>query len=202
LNEYWESCVILEDGKKKTVNPMTGLELMSFDGIGKVEAFYTSGGASTLPDTFEGKIDYLDYKTIRYPGHCQLFKAMLDIGLASRQPLKVGDQMVEPRATFRAVLEKSLSYGQPDLVLVRIVLEGEKDSMVKTVVYEIIDRQDSKTGLTAMMRCTAFPAAIVTWMAASGQITARGAKPQEIAVNPSAFLAQLKKRGIFLTVKE
>ncbi|MCK4633100.1 MAG: saccharopine dehydrogenase NADP-binding domain-containing protein, partial [candidate division Zixibacteria bacterium] len=52
INEYWEPCIVLEDGVKKTVNPMTGLELLNFDGIGQLEAFYTSGGVSTLPDTY------------------------------------------------------------------------------------------------------------------------------------------------------
>jgi lysine 6-dehydrogenase len=202
INEYWEPCVILEDGKKRTVNPMSATELLSFDGIGKLEAFYTSGGTSTLPDTFEGKVDFLDYKTIRYPGHCQLFKTMLEIGLASRTKVKVDDQMVEPRALLKAVLDKNLSFGDPDLVLVRVTIEGEQGDVSKSIVYEIVDRQDSKTGLTAMMRTTAFPAAIIAWMAASGQIEHRGTVPQEIAVNPGIFIPQLKKRGIFLTVKE
>ena len=61
INEYWEPCVILNGGKKKTVNPMTEIELLDFDGVGKLEAFYTSGGTSTLPDTFEGKVNFLDY---------------------------------------------------------------------------------------------------------------------------------------------
>jgi lysine 6-dehydrogenase len=202
INEYWEPCVILEDGEKKTVNPMTGLETLEFDGIGSLEAFYTSGGTSTLPDTYAGKIDFLDYKTIRYPGHCQLFRPMLEIGLASRQPIEVEGQMVSPRAVFKAVLKKNLSYSDPDLALTRVTLEGIRDGQGKTVMYEIVDRQDSKTGLTAMMRTTAFPAAIVTWMAAVGQITARGVKPQEVCVDPSLFIPQLKKRGIRLTIKE
>ncbi|MBK7140685.1 MAG: saccharopine dehydrogenase NADP-binding domain-containing protein [bacterium] len=202
INEYWEPCVILEDGKKRTVNPMTGVELLSFDGIGKLEAFYTSGGTSTLPDTFEGRIENLDYKTIRYPGHCQLFKTMLDIGLASWQPISVGAVQVPPREVLKAVLDKNLNFGGPDLVLVRISIEGEKDGRLKTIVYEIVDRQDSKTGLTAMMRTTAFPAAIIAWMAAAGQITVKGVKPQEVAVAPALFLPQLKKRGIILTIKE
>lgn len=202
INEYWEPCIVLEGGKKKVVNPMTGLELLSFDGIGKLEAFYTSGGTSTLPDTYEGKIDFLDYKTIRYPGHCQLFKAMLDIGLGSRQPVKAAGQEIEPRAVFKAVLDKNLSFAQPDMVLVRVEIEGEADGKLKTLVYEIVDRQDSKTGLTAMMRTTAFPAAIIAWMAASGQVTVKGVKPQEVAVNPAAFLPQLKRRGIHLVIKD
>ncbi len=181
INEYWEPCVILEDGKKKTVNPMTGLELLTFDGIGKLEAFYTSGGTSTLPETFEGKVDFLDYKTIRYPGHCQLFKTMLEIGMGSRTPVKVNGHSVEPRSILKAVLEKNLSFDDPDLVLVRVTIEGEQGDASKTIIYEIVDRQDSKTGLTAMMRTTAFPAAIIAWMAASGQIEARGVVPQELS---------------------
>jgi lysine 6-dehydrogenase len=202
INEYWEPCVIIEDGKKKTVNPMTGVELLTFDGIGKLEAFYTSGGTSTLPETYQGKVTNLDYKTIRYPGHCQLFKPMLDIGLASRTPVKIDGQSVEPRAVLKAVLDKNLSSEDPDLVLVRVTIEGEQGDVSRTIVYEIVDRQDSKTGLTAMMRSTAFPAAIIAWMAASGQIESKGVVRQELAINPSIFIPQLKKRGIFLTIKE
>jgi len=202
LNEYWEPCVILENGQKKIVNPMTSVEKIEFDGIGELEAFYTSGGTSTLPETYEGQIDFLDYKTIRYPGHCQLFKPMLEIGLASRQPINVDGQMVEPRSLFRAVLDKNLSFGGPDMVLVRLTFDGEKDGEEKQRIYEIVDRQDSKTGLTAMMRTTAFPAAIIAWMAASGQLTERGCRPQELVVNPALFIAQLKKRGINLVIKD
>ncbi|HUV31610.1 MAG TPA: saccharopine dehydrogenase C-terminal domain-containing protein [Acidobacteriota bacterium] len=202
INEYWEPCVILEDGKKKTVNPMTGLELLEFDGIGKLEAFFTSGGTSTLPDTYEGKVRSLDYKTIRYPGHCQLFRPMLEIGLGSRRKVEVDGQTAEPRAVFKAVLERTLSSGDLDMVLVRVVVEGERDDAAATIVYEIVDRQDMKTGLTAMMRTTAFPAAIIAWMAAAGQITARGVKPQELVVKPSLFFPQLKKRSIKLVIRE
>ncbi|MFQ5453737.1 MAG: saccharopine dehydrogenase family protein [Candidatus Zixiibacteriota bacterium] len=202
INEYWEPCIILKDSKKKTVNPMTGVESLKFEGIGELEAFYTSGGTSTLPDTYLGIIDFLDYKTIRYPGHCRLFKPMLEIGLASRQKIDIEGQLVEPRSILKKVLEKNLSHNDLDMVLVRLTFRGEKDNKNKTCTYEIVDRQDSKTGLTAMMRTTAFPAAIIAMMAASGQITKRGCEPQERVVNPSLFIPQLKKRGINLVIKE
>lgn len=202
INEYYEPCVILENGSKKTVQPMTEVELLHFDGVGKLEAFHTSGGSSTLPDTYEGKVYSLDYKTIRYPGHCQLMKAMLDIGLGSRQPVKVDGEPVSPRKLFRAVLEKSLSFNDLDMVLVRLEFEGEKDGQAKQLVYEILDRQMSREALTAMMRTTAFPAAIIAWMAAAGHITARGCQPQELVVPSKMFINQLKKRNINLTVKE
>ena len=202
INEYWEPCVIIEDGKKKTVNPMSGLELLEFDGIGKLEAFYTSGGTSTLPDTFHGKIDFLDYKTIRYPGHCALMRPMLEIGLGSRQKVDVDGVSVEPRSVLKAVLNRSLSSDDLDLVLVRVTVEGQINGESKTRVYEIVDRQESKTALTAMMRLTAFPASIIAQMAASGEISQRGVKPQEIVVDPSLFIGHLKARNINLQITD
>ncbi len=198
INEYWEPVVMLENGRPKTVEPMNEIEELEFDGIGKLEAFYTSGGTSTLPQTFAGKIDFLDYKTIRYPGHCELFRPMLQIGLASREKISVDGQTVEPRALFRAVLDKNLGFNEPDLVLVRVELEGIKNGASKTLRFEIIDRQDEQSELTAMMRTTAFPIAIIGWMAASGKISARGVQRQELAVDPDIFITELKKRGIKL----
>jgi len=196
INEYWEPAVILEGGRKKTVNPMSGLEELEFDGIGNLEAFYTSGGTSTLPDTYKDKIDFLDYKTIRYPGHCVLFKTMLEIGLGSRSEVRIGDVSVRPRQVLKKVLEKNLSYNDPDMVLVRLIFEGEKDKTSRKLTYEIVDRQDSRSGLTAMMRTTSFPVAIIAWMTTSGVIKHRGVVPQEIAVEPGFFINQLKKRDI------
>jgi len=127
---------------------------------------------------------------------------MLELGLASRQPITVADQAVEPRALFRAILDKDLTFNQPDLVLVRVAVQGKPAAKAGTVTYEIVDRQDTRTGLTAMMRTTAFPAAIVAWMAAAGQITMKGVKPQEVCVNPQQFFGHLKRRGITLSIKE
>ncbi len=202
INEYWEPCLILEDGAKRIVNPMTSVELLEFDGLGKFEAFYTSGGTSTLPETYLGKIDFLDYKTIRYPGHCNLFKPMLEIGMASRKKINVDGQDVEPRALLKAVLDNNLSYDEPDMSLIRIVVEGESGGDEKIRIYEIVDRQDKATGLTSMMRMTSFPAAIVCWMAAAGHLTSKGCKPQEMVVPPEMFIKQLKKRSINLIIKD
>ncbi|HDL03053.1 MAG TPA: saccharopine dehydrogenase [candidate division Zixibacteria bacterium] len=202
INEYWEPVVILKNGEKKIVNPMTGLEELEFDGIGSLEAFYTSGGTSTLPDTYKGVVDFLDYKTIRYPGHCRLFKAMLEIGLGSRSEVRVNNVNVEPRKVFKKVLEKNLSFNDPDMVLVRLIFEGKKDGQDKNIVYEIVDRQDTRTGLTSMMRTTAFPVAIIAWMACNGNIAHKGVVPQETAVEPQFFINQLKKRNIIMKITE
>ncbi len=202
INEYWEPVVILENGMKKTVNPMTAVEELEFDGIGMLEAFYTSGGTSTLPETYKGVIDFLDYKTIRYPGHCQIFKPMLEIGLGSRSQIKVDNVTVEPRSVLKKVLEKNLTFTDPDMVLVRLIFEGKKDNKSKKMIYDIVDRQDKATGLTSMMRMTSFPIAIIAWMACQGMIKKRGVVPQELAVEPKFFISQLKKRNINVAIRE
>ena len=202
INEYWEPCVILENGRKKTVEPMSAIEELEFETIGKLEAFYTSGGTSTLPDSYLNKIDFLDYKTIRYPGHCELFKTMLEIGLASREEIDVNGQNVIPRELLKTVLNKNLSFDEPDLVLVRLAAEGKLNGRDHKVVYELVDRYDQETGLTAMMRSTSFPTATVTWMAASGKISRRGCQPQEFVVDSKVLIDELRKRGLNLTIEE
>jgi lysine 6-dehydrogenase len=82
INEYIEPARVIRDGKITTVESMTELESLSFpEPFAKMEAFQTSGGTSTLVETFLGKVRVLDYKTIRYVGHCAKFKAMIDLGL-------------------------------------------------------------------------------------------------------------------------
>jgi len=123
---------------------------------------------------------------------------MLDLGLADWEKIDVDGVKVAPRSVFKAVLDKNLSFGDPDLALIRVVTEGRIKGKKRRRVSEIIDRQDKKTGLTAMMRCTAFPVTIIAMMAASGQIEARGVVPQEKAVDPVFFEKELAARGIRL----
>lgn len=199
INEYYEPVVAIKKGKKITLPPMTDVETLNFRGIGKLEAFTTSGGTSTLPKTYGKVLKNLDYKTIRYPGHCHLFKMMMDIGLCEWDAISVDGVKVSPRSVLKQVMDNNLSFGEPDLVLVRVTTEGKIKGKKKKHVSEIIDRQDKKTGLTAMMRCTSFPITIIAWMACAGHITKRGVVPQEKAVDPDLFRKELKKRNIQLT---
>src|SRR5690606_38880784 len=100
INEYIESARVIRDGKIAEVESMTELESLEFEGFPPLEAFQTSGGTSTLPDTFLGKVRDLDYKTIRYAGHCDKFKTMIDHGLCSSDEVVVDFQNVTPRKVF------------------------------------------------------------------------------------------------------
>jgi lysine 6-dehydrogenase len=197
INEYIEPARIIRDGKIATVDSMTELESLTFpEPFGKMEAFQTSGGTSTLVETFLGKVRDLDYKTIRYPGHCAKFKAMIDLGLCSSEPIDVDGAQVKPRRVLGELLVKNLPHDEPDAVLVRVELAGGG----KRLRYDIIDRHDPETGLSAMMRTTAFPASIVALMMARGQTAAKGALPQERCIPPDPFMNELAARRIVVDV--
>ncbi len=217
INEYIESARVIRDSKIIEVDSMTEIESLSFDGFPPLEAFQTSGGTSTLPDTFLGKIRELDYKTIRYAGHCEKFKTMMDLGLCSSEEIDVsapgagatGAIKVVPRKIFGKLLQQHLPADGPDYVLVRLDFVGQVKSSeddesairnpqpaIKRLRYDIVDKQDESTGMSAMMRTTAFPASIIAQMMATGDVLSRGATPQEKAIDPEKFIAELTRRNI------
>jgi len=199
INEYVESARVIRDGEICEVPSMTEVEILEFPNLPKLEAFQTSGGTSTLPETFKGKVRNLDYKTIRYAGHCEKFKAMIDIGLCgSEKSLDVGGTSITPRNFFAKLLEENLPADGPDLVLIRVSITGMLKGKRQTVTYDIVDRMDEASGISAMMRTTSFPASIIAQMMASGTTLCRGAIPQELAVDSTMFVKELGRRGLQL----
>lgn len=193
INEYIEPARVIRDGKVVTVESMTEIETLHFpEPFTTMEAFQTSGGTSTLVETFLGKVRHLDYKTIRYPGHCAKFKTMIDLGLCSSAPIDVDGASVKPRRVLGELLVKNLPHDEPDVVLVRVEFSGGG----KRLRYDIIDRSDPNTGLSAMMRTTAFPASMVALMMARNETTSKGALPQERCIPPQLFMDELAKRNI------
>ncbi|MCZ2390360.1 MAG: saccharopine dehydrogenase NADP-binding domain-containing protein [Acidobacteria bacterium] len=196
INEYIEQARVLRNGEIVEVPSMTEVEELSFEGFPPLEAFQTSGGTSTLPDTFLGKLRDLDYKTIRYAGHCAKFKAMIDLGLCSSEEITAGGKAFVPRQVFGKLLEMNLPADGPDYVLVRVEASGAKDGVERTVRFEIVDSLDRANNISAMMRTTAFPASIIAQMMAAGRVTGRGAVPQEKAIEAGSFVSELRRRGI------
>ena len=152
INEYIEVARVIRNGQITEVQSMTEIESLEFDGFPPLEAFQTSGGTSTLPETFLGKARELDYKTIRYSGHCEKFKTMIDLGLCSSDEILVDYAKVTPRKVFGELLRQKLPADEPDYVLVRLEFAGELGGETKRLRYDIVDRQDEATGLSAMMR--------------------------------------------------
>jgi len=204
INEYIEVARVIRDDKIAKVESMTEIESLSFNGFPPLEAFQTSGGTSTLPDTFHGNIRELDYKTIRYAGHCEKFKTMIDLGLCSSEEIVVDFQKVKPRKVFGELLQKHLPADGPDYVLVRLDFVGTRtpSSASSRLRYDIVDKLDEATGMSAMMRTTAFPASIIAQMMARGNVISRGATPQEKAIDADKFVVELTRRNINIQVSE
>jgi lysine 6-dehydrogenase len=199
INEYIEVARVIRSGVVQEVPSMTEIESLEFAGFPPLEAFQTSGGTSTLPDTFLGKIKELDYKTIRYAGHCDKFKTMIDLGLCSSDEIIADFVKTTPRKVFGELLQKNLPADGPDYVLVRLEFVGQRNGTTSRLRYDSVDKQDEQTGLSAMMRTTAFPASIIAQMMARGDVLSRGATPQEKAIDPDTFVAELERRSIAVT---
>ncbi len=199
IKEYTDKAKVLRDGKITYLKVLTEIEQIDFpEPFGILEAFLTSGGASLLPELLQGKVKRLDYKTIRYPGHAEKIKTLLDVGFAGTDPISIGGQITTPRELFGELLKKKLSFGDKDSVLMRVIVQGVRNGKESTVTFTMIDRYDENSSLTAMMRTTAFPTSIIAQMIAGGEITAKGVFTPEECVPSELFIKELRERNIVL----
>ena len=202
INEYLEDALVLDNKKIVSKESMTEIEEISFPyPFNKMEAFLTSGGCSTLPYTFRYIIKYLDYKTIRYPGHCETIKPMLDLGLGSEEPKTVMGKKVIPRKLLIKLLNEKIPSKGQDVVLLKTMSQGIKDGKKIKLEYMLIDYYDQEKNITSMMRTTAYPVAIIAEMIRSKEISKRGVYTSENIVPPKSFFKELEKRNIKIKKK-
>ena len=139
INEYCNPCEAIVDGEAVRVAPLEGYETFSLDGV-DYEAFNTSGGLGSLAETLAGRVRNLRYLTVRYPGHRDIMRLLLqDLGLRHRRDL------------MRDVLETAVPTTRQDVVLVFITASGR-----------IADRHEE---MSAVYRVTAQDLAGETWSA-------------------------------------
>ncbi len=196
INEYAEPCLILKDGDVATAPPLTGVEDLDFPPLGRLEAFHTSGGASTLPHTYRGLVRELDYKTIRYPGHCAAVKPLFDLGLASEEEVSIDGVRIKPRDVLAERLASALPEGEDDVVLVKCWATGTARGEERAASLELVDYADAASGLTAMQRTTGLPVAVAAATLARSGAKKAGAFPPEVAFEPGPFMAALESRGL------
>jgi len=198
INEYVESCRILRNGKLTMIEPLSEPEVFIMNGFPPLDAFHTSGGTSTMPETFQGKVGECFEKTLRYQGHFAIIRALYDLGLFSSKPMKVGKQQIVPRQLMSKIFEEKFAGDEPDVTILRV--EGHLKDRVAS--FTLVDRYDPKTKMTSMMRTTAWPASVVLQMLASGTIEKRGAILQEVDVPAAAFIQEMAKRGLQIEFAE
>lgn len=197
LDYYTTPSWILRDGRRQQVDALSEPERVDFpEPLGALEAFHTGGGISLMPWQYEGKVDVMEYKTLRYPGHMELMRSIREMGLLSDKPIEVKGQQVVPRDAFIAVVTPLLTKPDGhDLVALRIDVSGMKDGEPMTSSWQLIDRYDAEHGVSAMMRTTGYSLSITGQMQAEGLIEP-GVHTPDKAVPYRAYVDALAERGV------
>ena len=203
LDYYTTPSWIIRGGSRQEIEALTEVETLEFDELGELEAFHTAGGASTMPFRFEGAVDRLEYKTLRYPGHAVIMRAIRDLGLLSEESLALDSAEVVPREVFLACARPHLTFpDEPDLVVLRVVARGMRGGEPGAVVFDLLDREDPVTGITAMERTTGFTLSIVGLMLGRDAIAEPGVFSPDEAIPVDRYLEELAARGIRVRTRE
>lgn len=159
INEYFEDCELIKDGKHVIRPGMSDWELVSILHDTQLEAFNTSGGSSLAPINLKGKVENYIYKTLRYPGHRA---EIVRLRAEGRE-----DLILESASKFEDI---------KDQIILKVVVaeEGSNLAMSKapaTFQCSLVQQEDPETGFSAMEQCTAYPAAETLFMAVNEQIS-------------------------------
>ncbi|MBI3817111.1 MAG: saccharopine dehydrogenase NADP-binding domain-containing protein [Planctomycetes bacterium] len=183
INEYDGESVVIRNGNITKDSTLEDCVEFMHPKLGRLESATTSGGTSTAPETWNGRVQSYIYKTVRYPGHFAFFRILKNLGMFG----------AEHREKLRALLEPALAVDAPDdLVLLRVdATAGNGES----VSHEILDYKDPATGFTAMERMTAMPAVAVLELALEGRLDA-GNIYIERDLPFDDYFARLARRGL------
>jgi saccharopine dehydrogenase-like NADP-dependent oxidoreductase len=183
IHEYIADCEVIADGKNQRVPPLRNHEILRIDGV-EYEAFTTSGGLGTMTESFKGKVETLDYKSIRYPGHLAGMRLLLEDLRFRNSP----DELV-----------KRIRYALPpddeDRVLMHISAQGEIRGRLqnRVLVAQYDPLKIAGRMRPAILWTTAASIAAVIEMAGTGKLPARGLVKQE-DIPLGAFLATMHGR--------
>jgi len=169
INEYCNPCEAIHERKRIEVLALQGIEQFSLDGV-RYEAFNTSGGLGTLCETLDGKVDELNYKTVRYPGHCDQMKLLVN-------DLKLGER----RELFKDVLETAIPMTMQDVVLVFVTVTGMRDGRLTQESYANKVYSQDISGMTwsAIQVTTAAGICAMVDMMSDGKLPQKGFLRQE-----------------------
>lgn len=168
INQYCNPCDALVDGEPTQLMALEGHETFALDGV-EYEAFNTSGGLGTLTETLRGKARNVDYKSVRYPGHCAIMKLLLnDLRLRERRDL------------LKDILEASIPVTEQDVIVMFVTASGYRDQRLieESYLARMVGTEVDGQHLSAIQLTTA--AGICT----SLDLVAQGALPQ------SGFIGQ------------
>jgi lysine 6-dehydrogenase len=198
LDYYTTPSWVLRGGRPVQVDALSEVESVDFPSpVGTLEAFHTGGGISTLPFAYQGKIDVMEYKTLRYPGHAAVVRPIRELGLLANEPIEVKGNRVIPRDVFIAAVSPRLSKPNGrDLVALQVQVTGKKNGASRSVTFRLIDYYDATHGISAMMRTTGYSLSITGQMQVDGRVTTKGVHTPDEAIPFAAYVTELAKRNV------
>ncbi len=199
IEEYTRPARVVRDGRVATLPALSEPESVDIDGIGALEAFNTDGLRS-LVDTVHA--DTMTERTLRYPGHLTLVRALADAGLFETTPVVVNGHTVVPRDVACALLFPHWRYapGERDLTVLTVDVAGiGHDEAPCAFDWTMVDVPPLDAPLSSMARTTGTPAAIVArWLHAGLDIEPGIHPPERLGLDghAPALLDALDTRGI------
>lgn len=199
MAEFIRPARFIEHGKLVVRPALSDVELIDFNGVGTLEAFNTDGLRSLMHTM---KIPFMKEKTMRYPGHANLARALRDSGFFDAEYLDVGDTRIRPiDVTSRLLIEQwRLGENEADLTVMQVIMKGTHHGKHERRDFYLLDRFDETTGTTSMARTTGYTCAIVARQVMTGMFTRKGICPPEyVGAIPDCYehlLAELKQRNI------
>ncbi len=169
VNEYLNDCEVIKEGKRAKIPSMEGLETIVIDGV-QLEAFATSGGLGTMCETFDNRVRHLNYKTIRYPGHCQLMRFFFnELFMKERRDL-AGEILVNAKPPVN-----------DDVVYVHAAVEGLKEGHLRREewVRSYFPKEIAGGVWKAISWTTSASVCAVLEMVSEGDLLAQGFLKQE-----------------------
>lgn len=195
VNEYEGEAYFLRGGGVTPIPALSELEELEIPPLGGLEAFVTSGGLSTMPWTYAGKLRLLENKTLRYPGHAHLLHGLRALGLLGREAIQVGNNLVAPRDVLISLFNRALTDPEArDVCVIHVRARGKVGGRPAEARVGLLDRYDPETGFRAMEKLTGWHAALVLSLAVRGEIPP-GATPIERALSGDRFLSAAPARG-------
>jgi saccharopine dehydrogenase-like NADP-dependent oxidoreductase len=169
VNEYLNDCEVIQDGQRAQVPAMEGLETIVIDGV-QLEAFTTSGGLGTLCETYDGKVNHLNYKTIRYPGHGELMRFFFNELYMRNRRNEAGEILVNAKPPVKE-----------DIVYVHVAVEGWKEGKLarEEFVRSYFPREIHSKTWKAISWTTAASVSAVIELVSHGNLPSTGFLKQE-----------------------
>ena len=176
LEEYTRPARYVENGSIVVKPALSDAELVDFENIGTLESFNTDGLRSllfTMPH-----IPFMKEKTLRYPGHIDLMKALLSAGFFDEARVKFKGQEISPREFSSTILFDKWKLGvtEPEFTVMKITISNAE----QTICYELFDEYDAETQTSSMSRTTGYTATAALNMLADKLFTGKGVFPPEL----------------------